>query len=132
MYRLSSGDLSASCVARVVKTLLEDPRSPPPLEKKKLAPRRPCSSYSRAIVRAMVDFPVPAIPFSQKMPLSHRPSAHSLIRARTSTRVPRRQRDACCLVEELNAAWAAHGRCLSRSRSSRPVLQLKPSTLGGL
>jgi hypothetical protein len=53
----------------LVKNILIYPTSPPPLAKKKLALRSPLSLNSRDIVRAMVDFPVPAIPFNQKMQL---------------------------------------------------------------
>jgi hypothetical protein len=41
--------------------------SPPPLEKKKLAPSDVSSKCLRAMVRAIVDFPVPAKPLSQKI-----------------------------------------------------------------
>ena len=50
----------------VVKKLRAFLAPPPPREKKKLAPKRFCSWCSRATVRATVDFPVPAIPLSQK------------------------------------------------------------------
>ena len=43
------------------------PRSRSPLLKKKLAPRTPLLANDCATVRDMVDFPVPAIPFSQNM-----------------------------------------------------------------
>jgi hypothetical protein len=47
----------------LVKNLPAWLTSSPPLEKK-LAPRRSRSKYLRATVRAIVDFPVPAKPFS--------------------------------------------------------------------
>jgi hypothetical protein len=59
--------LFASCTAILVKNLLAWLTSPPPLKKKKLAPRRSSSKYLRAIVRVIVDFPVPAKLLSQKM-----------------------------------------------------------------
>jgi hypothetical protein len=92
------GMLFASCQARLVTNLLAWPTSPPPREKKKLAPRRFCFAYPRATVRAIVDFPVPARPFSQKI---HRsscpffPSAQSYISCRRSTRVSGRQAGSC-------------------------------------
>jgi hypothetical protein len=61
------GMLFASCNAMLVTNLPAWPMSPPPREKKKLAPRHPHWKKSRATVRAIVDFPVPAKPFSQKM-----------------------------------------------------------------
>ena len=57
----------ASCLAMLVKNLPAWLISPPPLEKKKLAPSAFSSKYPRAIVRAIVDFPVPAKPLSQKI-----------------------------------------------------------------
>ena len=97
-----------------------------PFEKKKLAPRRPCSKYLRATVRAIVDFPVPAKPFSQKMHRLSCPSAQSYISRRTSTRVSGRQGGSCCLLYELKGASAANGKHLSGLASSiasqRPVL----------
>src|SRR5271155_3075235 len=75
------------------------------------------------MVRAIVDFPVPAMPFSQKMHLSSPPSAHALIWLRTSTRVSLRHRGSCCLSAELKAAWAAYGKSLSRCESSAGRLQ---------
>jgi hypothetical protein len=65
--------LFASCMAILVKNFLAWLTSPPPLEKKKLAPRRSSLQYLLAMVRAIVDFPVPAKPLSQNM----RPSSPS-------------------------------------------------------
>jgi hypothetical protein len=62
---LSDADVFASWKAMVVKNLPAWLTSPPPLEKKKLAPRQSYSNYLRAMVRAIVDFPVPAKPLSQ-------------------------------------------------------------------
>src|SRR5271154_4217997 len=92
--------------------------SPPPLEKKKLAPRRCCSKYRRATVRDIVDFPVPAKPFSQKMHRESSPSTHASISWRRSTRVSLRQVDSCSCWFELNGASTAYGKRLSGS--SRP------------
>jgi len=67
IYLRSAGTLFASCTSILVKNLAALPTSPPPWEKKKLAPRRFSSKYLRAIVREMVAFPVLARPFSQKI-----------------------------------------------------------------
>jgi hypothetical protein len=112
MCRESVGTFLASCTAMLVKNLLAWLASLPPLEKK-LAPRRPCSEYVRATVRATVDFLVPANPFSQKMLLLSCPSAHSCISRRTSTRVSGRQLGSCCLAYELKGAFSAFGKRLS-------------------
>jgi hypothetical protein len=56
--------------------------------KKKLAPRIPFSVNDWAIVREIVDLPVPAIPFSQKIHSPSREVPHSNICRRMSTRVP--------------------------------------------
>ncbi len=97
MYLRSVAGLSASWTAIVATNLRVDARSPPPFEKKKLAPRCSFLLYSRAIVRATVDLPVPAIPSSQYMCLPSHPSAHLLIRARASRRVLSRHEGICCL-----------------------------------
>jgi len=91
MYRRKVGTMLASCTAMLVTNLLACPTSPPPRAKKKLAPRRFWSKYSRPTVRAMVNFPVPAKPFSQKMQRSSCPSAQPYISQRRSTRVLGRQ-----------------------------------------
>jgi hypothetical protein len=79
MYRRRVGTLFASCTATLVTNLPAWPTSPPPFVKKKLAPSRLFSKYLRATVRAIVDFPVPAKPFSQKMHCLSCPSAHVCI-----------------------------------------------------
>jgi hypothetical protein len=84
------GILIASCVAIVGKSFLAFPRSPSPLLKKKLAPNDLDWLNDVAIVREMVDFPVPAIPFNQNMHLPWGDAAHSLIWVRISVRVPGR------------------------------------------
>ncbi|CAG2000212.1 unnamed protein product [Fusarium graminearum] len=61
------GILKASWWARVDINLFRLPLSISPLLKKKLAPRSPRFDRAQAIVREIVDFPVPAIPFSQKI-----------------------------------------------------------------
>lgn len=68
-----------SCLVRVVKNLVAFPRSPSPLLKKKLTQSMPSFSTDLATVRQMVDFPVPAIPFSQYMGLLREEVAHSAI-----------------------------------------------------
>lgn len=74
-----SGTLIASYLASVGKSFLVFPRSPSPLLKKKLTP----SDWDRlndfAIVREIVEFSIPAIPFNQNMHLSCGDEAHSLI-----------------------------------------------------
>jgi hypothetical protein len=112
------GTLLASCTAMLVTNLPAWPTSPPPCEKKKLAPRRTRSEYSRAMVRAIVDFPVPARPFSQKMHCSSCLSAQMYISRRSSTRVLGRQEGECCFAYELNGASTAYGR---RSSPAAPV-----------
>jgi hypothetical protein len=74
----------------VGKNFLALPLSPSPLLKKKLAPRTLLSLKYLAIVREIVDLPVPALPFSQKIGLSCGDEAQSLIWERTSVRVPGR------------------------------------------
>ena len=58
------GICEISCAAIVVKDRVAFPWSCSPLLKK-LAPRTPCFLKRSATVREMVDFPVPASPFSQ-------------------------------------------------------------------
>jgi hypothetical protein len=74
MCRLRGSMFLASCTAIVVTNLPAWLTSPPPLEKKKLAPRR-FPEYLQATVRPIVDFPVPARPHSQKMHRSSCPPA---------------------------------------------------------
>jgi hypothetical protein len=63
---------------------------------------------SQAIVREMVDFPVPAIPSSQKMDLTlSRSWDQLLIWSYTSTRVFAKHNESCFFSEELNAARLA-------------------------
>jgi hypothetical protein len=107
------GMLLASCKAILVTNLPAWLMSPPPREKKKLAPRLFRSKYVRATVRAIVDFPVPAKPLSQKMHRSSLPSAHLYISRRTSTRVFLRHVGSCCFIYELNGASLAYGKLLS-------------------
>jgi hypothetical protein len=74
--------------------------------------------YLRATVREIVDFPVPARPFNQKM---HRSSCLSSLSAqlymsrRRSTRVLGRQAGSCWRSKELKGALVAKG---SRLRGS--------------
>jgi hypothetical protein len=99
------------------------PTSPPPCEKKKLAPRRFWSKYFRAIVRAMVDFPVPAKPFNQKMHLPSCASVQLYISRRRSTRVSGKQVASCCRSFELKADSAAYGKRLSRSSKKQKLVR---------
>ncbi len=100
----------ASCIAILVTNLSALLTSSSPLEKKKLAkkfsPRRPLSKYSREIVWAMIDFPVPAQPLNQKIFNRSCPSIHALIWFRISTRVLGRQMSSL-FPEALNAALVA-------------------------
>ena len=116
------GTADASCTARLVKNLRALLTSSPPSKNKKLAPRRFYSKNLRATVRAIVDFPVPARPFSQKMyriSCPFVPSAQSYILCRRSTCVSGRQVGSCWRSQELKAALVANGR---RPRgSSRPL-----------
>ena len=107
--------LIASCNAMLVTNLPAWPTSPPPREKKKLAPRRCCSEYVRATVRAMVDFPVPAKPFNQKMHRSSCLTAQLYMSRRSSTRVSWRQVGSCRRWYELKGASTAYGSRLNRS-----------------
>lgn len=79
--------LLASCCAMLVTNLPAWHTSPPPREKKKLASSRFWSKLLRATVRAMVGFPVPAMPLSQKSRRSSRPSAQVYMSLKRSTRV---------------------------------------------
>src|SRR5579862_2828959 len=116
--------LLASCHAMLVTNLPAWPTSPPPREKKKLAPRRFWSRHLRATVRAIVDFPVPAKPFSQKMHRSSCPSAQLYMSRRRSTRVSGRQVGSCRRWYALNGASAAVGRVLSTPSKSRLLVSL--------
>ena len=118
MCQCRVGTLLASCMAMLVTNFPACPTSPPPRAKKKLAPRRTRSEYSWAMVRAIVDFPVPAKPFSQKMHRSSCLSAQLYISRRSSTRVLGMQEGECCLEYELNGASTAYGR---RSSPASPV-----------
>jgi hypothetical protein len=69
-------------------------------------------------VSAIVDFPVPAKPFSQKIHRSSCLSAQSYISCSRSTRVSGRQVGESCLLYELKGASAADGR---RSSPELPV-----------
>jgi hypothetical protein len=55
-------------------------------------------------VRAIVDFPVPASPLSQKIRLVSSPCAQFRISWRTSTLVSFKQRGSCSFLRELKAA----------------------------
>src|ERR1700722_12160403 len=110
IYCRREGTLFASCAAILVKNLPAWLTSPPPLEKKKLAPRRSSSKYLRATVRAIVDFPVPAKPLSQKIHRSSSLSTQLYISSRRPTRVFGRQVDEVCFANELNGASIVYGK----------------------
>ena len=103
------GIFVASCTAMLMTNLPAWPTSPPPREKKKLAPRRFWSKYLRATVRAIVDFPVPARPFSQKMYRASCPSPQMYISWSSSMRVFGRQDGSSCRWYALNGASIAYG-----------------------
>jgi hypothetical protein len=87
MPDINPGTWAIRSVAIVVKNLEALPRSPSPFLKKKLAPSWALLANDCAIVRAIVDFPVPAMPFSQNIGLPLLSSAHSVIWRRSSTLV---------------------------------------------
>ena len=123
MIRFRPGTLYASCTAMLVTNLPAWPVSPPPREKKKLAPRLSFSEYLEATVRAIVDLPVPAKPLNQKMLGVVFLSAQSYISRRRSTRVLGRQVGSCCRWYALKGASLAIGKELSTSfRSGRTVV----------
>jgi hypothetical protein len=109
MYGTTAGSAIVRCAAIVVNNLVACPRSPRPLEKKKLAPRLFCLYHLRATVRAIVDFPVPAIPFNQNMHAPLQSSLHAMICWRRSTRVSGKHSGSCCHSRELKAAPSAQG-----------------------
>lgn len=121
--------LSASCHVILVTNLPAWPISPPPRSKKKLAPRHFWSKYLRATVRATVDFPVPAKPFSQKMHRSFCPSAQLYMSRRRSTRVSGRQVRSYCRWYTLNGASIATGKELSTSFKSKVPYQLPTASV---
>jgi hypothetical protein len=125
MYSCIPGMLLASCKAILVTNLPAWPTSPPPREKKKLAPRLFRSKNVRATVRAIVDFPVPAKPLSQKMHCLSPPSAHSCISRRSSTRVFWRHVGSCCFANELKGASLAYGKLLSGLSSPNLLISVQ-------
>ena len=107
------GTLLASCTAVLVTNLPAWLTSPPPRENKKLAPRRSSSQHLQAMVREIVDFPVPAKPFSQKMKCSSGLLDQLYISRRMSMQVFWRQVGSCCRAYELNGASLVYGKRLS-------------------
>lgn len=104
----------SSCLMILENKYLALPRSPSPCLKKYVAPSSPLSLNDRAIVRAMVDFPVPAIPFSQRMHLLSWDVAHSLTWASSSVLVCSRQKSSCSLVWLSYSASSIMGTCCWR------------------
>lgn len=84
-----------SCCVNVVNNFVAFPRSASPLLKKKLAPGCLFCLKDKATVRDMVDFPVPAIPFNQKMQLPCGDAAHVAICCWRSVLVPSRHSSSC-------------------------------------
>ena len=66
----SSQEIAVNWIATVLKSLPVWLRSPGPLEKKEFAASQFCSVKVRVRVRAMVDLPVPAMPFNQNIVFS--------------------------------------------------------------
>jgi hypothetical protein len=93
-----------------MKTLIKLPRSASPLLKKKLPPRRPVLAKFRATDRDTVDFPVPALPLSQKIGLVLGSKAHCWIDCSKSTRVFGRQTVLCSSLELKDAPAAITSR----------------------
>lgn len=86
-----SGYFCASWNANVGKMNRRLLRSSKPLEQKNDAPKRLSANNLSAIVCAIVVFPVPASPFSQKTGDMLKSSVQCSISARTLPRVPFRQ-----------------------------------------
>jgi hypothetical protein len=125
------GIFFASRTARVVNSFPAWLISPPPFEKKKLALRRCWSRYLRATGYAIVDFPVPAKLFSQKMSRSPLLSAYLYMSFRSPTRVLGRQLGLYWRLYELKCAFVADGRRLSGSL--RPIVgQFLQFSAGGV
>ena len=72
-------------------------------------------------VFVMIDFPVPAIPFNQKMQLLSSLYVHALICFSTSVCVSSRHSGSSCLLEASNGACTVAGRWSTDSLSSVPV-----------
>jgi len=85
-----SGSFLASWKASVGKIAWRFLLSSKSREQKKLAPSLPSANAVSANVWAIVDFPVPAKPFSQKICWPDWPVNHSSISQRTSFLVPLR------------------------------------------
>ena len=96
-------------LAMVVKNLEALPRSPSPLLKKKLAPSCCWPANDWATVRAIVDFPVPAMPFNQYMGLPFLSLAHSVMWRSSSTLVSARHLGLCSSTRESKDAPLAIG-----------------------
>ena len=107
----SSCETLASCHAILVNSIPVWATSPPPRAKKKLAPKIPFPCSSFANVRAIVDFPVPAMPFSQKICCSCSLLAYTntLISSSTAVRVCWRHSALSCWLDALKGACAATG-----------------------
>ena len=114
--------LFASCIAILVKNLPVWLISLPPLKKKKLAPRRSFLQYLLAMVRAIVDFPVPAKLLSQNIHRSSCPLAQSHISCSMPTRVLGRQMGSSWQLAELKGASMACGKEWSRSLSNPYII----------
>ena len=104
-----TGRLLVSWAAIVVKNWPAWLISPRPREKKKLAASLFFSAKSQATVREIVDFPVPAIPLSQKIHSPSGSSNQSIIFWRSSTLVSGKQRSSCSQSRWLYAAPSAFG-----------------------
>jgi hypothetical protein len=113
IYRRKAGTLLASCTAILITNFPACLTSSPPRAKKKLALRRTYLKYFRVIIRVIVNFPMPAKPFSQKIHRSSYLSAQPYISRRSSMRVLEKHEGECCFIYELNGALTAYGKRLN-------------------
>uniref|UniRef100_A0A0D2YKN5 Uncharacterized protein n=1 Tax=Fusarium oxysporum (strain Fo5176) TaxID=660025 RepID=A0A0D2YKN5_FUSOF len=109
MKNATPGMLKASWWARVDISLFRLPLSISPLLMKKLAPRSPRLDRECARVRAMVDFPIPAMPFSQKVVFDLGSSIQRSISLSSSSRVLGKHVGLCSSALESKEAPCAIG-----------------------
>lgn len=86
-------------------------------EKKKLPPRIPRLDAPSEMVLAMVDFPIPASPFNQKMRgvVEMSPSIHSVMVRKTPSRVPSKHGTGALERPAFQLAVLARGSLSTRS-----------------
>ena len=99
-------------------------------EKKKLAPKRLQRSASSATVRAIVDFPMPASPFTQQIDSTLVSeigrSNHCQILSRIAVRVPSKQRDGALDRFESYPASLARGILFNSSDTVFSYTDIRP------